>query len=475
VKVAGFAEFPPFYESIGKNHLKLQAVRVQLIRSFTAMNTFRFLLSAVILTIFLTSISFAQNYKIRQTVSMNGQKSDTTVYVKGARKRTEGGAIMGIGADVANIEQCDLKRNIQVNDKKKMYVIEPFDDGTDDAPITKPTPTNPKSTPAIKGGTITYISNINDTGERKQMFGMTARHIKTSMRTESSPDACAKTNMSMETDGWYIDLPEFSCPVSRPQTPRMPVAQGGEGGCRDHIVTKSTGSGKLGFALQVTMTMSNGGMSFSQTTETLEFSKAALDAALFDIPQGYTLARNSGDLYDMPDYSKIIQNQQNKTETEENPVSNPISDVISANKPKGADVIRIGVYVPTNQSDENISLSNLQIFLMQKLTGGNIETLKVNNETDARKADCDYVLASDISKLKLSTAGKIGGIFGKVTNTDTSALKDYDTQVDFKLISLKDGKISQNKAANKFKGNPEKAAESVLLMEAQQVISAVQK
>ena len=32
-----------------------------------------------------------QNYKITQTMSMNGQKSATTIYVKGSRKRTEGG------------------------------------------------------------------------------------------------------------------------------------------------------------------------------------------------------------------------------------------------------------------------------------------------------------------------------------------------------------------------------------------------
>lgn len=59
-----------------------------------------------------------------------------------------------------------------------MYAIEPFDDGTDTTPAT-PTPTTKnKPTPTVKGGTVTYISNITDTGERKQMFGLTARHIK---------------------------------------------------------------------------------------------------------------------------------------------------------------------------------------------------------------------------------------------------------------------------------------------------------
>ena len=45
----------------------------------------------------LTNFAFAQNYKIRQTVSMNGQKSETTTYVKGSRKRTTGGGFMDMG------------------------------------------------------------------------------------------------------------------------------------------------------------------------------------------------------------------------------------------------------------------------------------------------------------------------------------------------------------------------------------------
>ncbi len=71
-----------------------------------------------------------------------------TVYVKGSRKRTEGGAFMGMGGDVADVEQCDMKRNLKISDKKKMYSIEPFDDGTDTTTVTPATRT--KSTPPLK-------------------------------------------------------------------------------------------------------------------------------------------------------------------------------------------------------------------------------------------------------------------------------------------------------------------------------------
>jgi hypothetical protein len=428
------------------------------------MTTIRLLITALILLVFSTGVSLAQNYKIRQTVSMSGQKSESTVYVRGSRKRTEYSGFMAMGNDVANIEQCDLKRNVKISDKKKSYFIEPFDDGTDVTPTTKPTPT--KQTPTVKGGVVTYISNITDTGERKQMFGLTARRIKTSMKIEASPDACMKENMTMETDGWYIDLPEFSCPVNRPEVPQMPTEKGG---CRDRIQFKTSGGGKLGFPLMETRTFGTGGMSFTQTTETIELSKAPLEAALFDIPQGYTLAKDVNDLYGKPDYSAITQNMGGN----EDKPKNTTTQMVGKKKPG---MIRIGVYAPTNKTSENVSNASLQYFLVQKLTSGNVEAIGIVSEADARAADCDYVLSSEISKLKQSTGSKIGGIFGKVTNTDTSSTRDFDTQVDFKLVSLSDGKtVAQNKATNKFKGEADKAVESVLIMEAQQVISAIKK
>jgi hypothetical protein len=431
------------------------------------------------INLFLTcaaSTAFAQNYKIKQVMTMNGQKISSTVYVKGARKRTEGGGIMGIGGDVATVEQCDLKRNIKISDKKKMYAVEPFDDGTDT--ISQPNQSkiqNPKSK-IEKGGTVTYISNITDTGERKQMFGLTARHVKTSMTMQASPDACMKQDMKIETDGWYIDLPQFSCPMtSRPEMPQY--GGGNTGGCRDKMIFKTSGGGKTGFPLTETRTMNMGdeGMSMTQTLETLEFSKATLDDALFDIPGGYTLTANSQELYGKPDYTTMMKAPRNDNADEDKPTTSSTKNNNSMLKPKKTGVIRIGVYAPTNRAGENVSTTNLQMFLVQKLTGGNIEAVAVGSETDARTANCDYVLTSDFSKLKQSTASKVGGMFGKITNTDTSGARNYDAQVDFSLVPLNGGKTVQNKASNKTESEVGRAAEAVLALEAQQIFSAIQK
>jgi len=68
----------------------------------------------------------AQQYKLQQVTSVMSMTSETTIYVKGMRKRTEGHSYAGMPNNITTIEQCDLQRTISVNDKKKLYYIEPF-------------------------------------------------------------------------------------------------------------------------------------------------------------------------------------------------------------------------------------------------------------------------------------------------------------------------------------------------------------
>ncbi len=49
---------------------------------------------------------------MRQVTHMSGMKSETTIYVKGMRKRTEGGGFAGMN-NPTTIEQCDLQRTIK--------------------------------------------------------------------------------------------------------------------------------------------------------------------------------------------------------------------------------------------------------------------------------------------------------------------------------------------------------------------------
>ena len=413
-------------------------------------------------------VVFGQNYKIKQSTSMQGMDMSSTVYVKGSRKRSESGGMMGMGSDVATIEQCDLNRTVQVSDKKKLYyVMETHEPST--KPAATPTKFSVTDKPK-KGGTITYTSNITDTGERKQMFGLTARHLKTSMTTTSSPDACSPVNMSMETDGWYVDLPAFSCPAP---IPNNPYSYGGnKAGCQDTVVMKSTGGGKLGFPLELTQTMHSGNNTFSSTLTTIEFSKAALDDALFNVPADYTLASNSQDLYGKPDFSAMMGGDQGTTDKNAGPAklgTPPMAPDDKGGKKPGT--IRIGVLTPTVRNSDPISTPALQSYLVSQLTRGKTEAIAVSSEAEARAVGCDYFLTSDFTKLKQSTAGKIGGMFGGMTGAPTAG--KFDAQLDYSLVSLADGKsVVKAKAATKTETEVNQAAQATLSIEAQAVLAA---
>src|SRR5439155_24641695 len=102
------------------------------------------------------------------------------------------------------------------------------------------------SEPSRRGGLVTMIVSTVDTGERKEMFGFKARHLKRTMMSQSSPDACQQQRMQIETDGWYINLEYgLSCPTQRPpQRPGMAAT-----GCRDRYQYKHNGPSNLGYPL----------------------------------------------------------------------------------------------------------------------------------------------------------------------------------------------------------------------------------
>ena len=117
----------------------------------------------------------AQQYKLRQVTSVMSMTSETTIYVKGMRKRTEGGGYAGMPNNIVTIEQCDLQRTVSLNDKKKLYYIEPFSKETetvvyeDEKPSTKNKPVATQaSMSSQKGGIVTMFYKITDTGEKKK-------------------------------------------------------------------------------------------------------------------------------------------------------------------------------------------------------------------------------------------------------------------------------------------------------------------
>jgi hypothetical protein len=398
----------------------------------------------------------AQQYKLRQSTSMMGMKSESTIYVKAMRKRTEGGGYMGMN-NLTTIEQCDLQRSIRINDKKKVYLIDPFSKeaeevaGEDAKPGTKTTtPIVASSVPSKDkiGGVITLWYNIVDTGERKKMYGFTARHIWTTQKIKPSADACTmKDSMIIKTDGWYIDLPQFNCPVQFVPANVNRAAAKNQPQCMDRYVSKRSGKGKLGFPLLETKTMIMGNGSattseFETSVETLEFSTAKLDSMLFEIPLGYKQVFSEEELQDKVGVNEMMLQSGSIKKERSNETVGP-----GENKNPGR--IRIGVYEP--KGDDGLEVSALQQHLVNTLSNGNVEAIAIASKDEAQKYKCDLLLTTDFKRVKQGS--KVGGLLKAIKNTDPFAVSSYNIDAEMTLANLSDGSTRlQQKVNGKYEG-----------------------
>src|SRR5215213_6518412 len=191
----------------------------------------------------MTGSAFA-DVKIKTKQTASGQTSENTTYIKGKRQRTE----MGNGM-LVSIMQCDLRRDLQLATQTKSYTISYYADenGNPTTPVTQGA-----SAPVTKGGTVHVTTTIKDTGERKQMFGYTARHIIQTVEMESSPDACYPQKTKMEMDMWVIDA-EFGLACSQNNGYRS-YNGGKAGGCQDKFLSKTIGTAKSGYPVYQKMT-----------------------------------------------------------------------------------------------------------------------------------------------------------------------------------------------------------------------------
>jgi hypothetical protein len=424
-----------------------------------------FIFTAFLLAVlFIDNTAVAQQYKLRQVTNMSSMKSESTIYVKGMRKRTEGGGFAGM-SNPTTIEQCDLQRTIKINDKKKLYYIEPFSKEAEEVIDEDAKPAAVKSKPAPQtkekdktGGTITMWYNITDTGERKKMYGFTARHVWTTQKMKPSADACTmKDSMIIKTDGWYIDLPQFNCPVrytpnnfKRPATANQPE-------CKDRFVSRRSGKGKLGFPLIETKTIIMGGAAaqtsnFETTIETLEFSTAKLDSMLFEIPLGYTETKNEEDLQDKFDVASMLKQQGYDKLDRAVAKTDP-------NEPKKAGAIRIAVYEPT--SEEQLQASVLQQHLVSILTSDKVEAVAVASEEEAKKYKCDLSLTTEFTKVK--QASKVGGLIKAIKNADPNAANSFNIDANLTLSNLSDGSTkAKEQVSGKYDGKADEAAMKAL-------------
>ena len=421
----------------------------------------------------------ASDFKVKYKVTMNvgGQphSTESVTMIKGARERSE--SSMGYGYDQINITQCDLKRTIQINDKVRKYLITPMEVDTSTA-TSSPTPAPPQPTgPTRAGGIITYTTSAIDTGERREMFGFTARHVKSSTTIQSSPDACNAQSYRTEVDGWYIDLSvDFNCNVGGPAaTASRPPAVGG---CRDQVKFRREGNGKIGYPLIETMRMLDGSgqVTFATSKEVLELSRESLDVALFDIPAGYTQAMSQQEMF-APSTADIMSQATGAPSGNTGSTSTAPAAANQANQAKQPGQIRVGVVQINNKSGKpSVSGDALRMRLIGEIQGSGVEAIPLNGtsaaelDAEAKAKQCDYILYSDLAALKMS---KLGGLFGSVTGA--GGIGKTEAKIEYKLFAV--GETSprlQSSSSAKEEGD-ENSAGVAISAEARAVVAEVKK
>jgi hypothetical protein len=370
------------------------------------------------LVVLSTAANADTTVKIRQT--SGGQTYENATYIKGKRQRSESN-----GGQMITVVQCDLRRNLMIMPATQTYMIQPYDQ-----PSTQPSNSSavgatqnarPPLQGTTKGGVVTSTVTTRDTGERKQMFGYTARHIITSMVMDSSPDACSPVKMKMEIDGWYIDAAfALDCDLGSSYVPHRPQASAG--GCRDRYESKQIGVAKKGFPVweKTTMFGPNGAESFSTLNEVTEFSQATLDASLFDIPAGYREVSDFASMYATPSVTSPLSSPSTVAPTSPSTTVAPTKPAETVG-PKKAGMIRIGVVtVKPGNVAEGMNAANLatavQTTLTDKLKAPNVEAIPIQAtvlsqiEAEARQKECDFLVYTTVSHKK--GGGGFGNVFG---------------------------------------------------------------
>jgi hypothetical protein len=261
-----------------------------------------------------------------------------------------------------------------------------------------------------KGGVVAITRTSTDTGERQEMFGYKARHIKSSMIMESSPDACNQSHMKMETDGWYADLSAgFSCADDSYRA--LACGGGGKRGCSDRIVMKGGGGGALGYPLKQTMTMTSEHGTFTTTTEVVELTNTAAEASLFDMPPGCRATDMSAMMGGAPATHSEAPPEPAAAPTKAaaTPTAPPPAPALPA---KAAGVVRIGVVKIKDMTGQSLPIDNLRLNLISEIARHQLEAVPLDAEgpqqdveSEARSKQCDYVLYTASTQVKDPNTG----------------------------------------------------------------------
>ncbi len=234
----------------------------------------------------------------------NGHPFQETVYVKGQRARQDFRLFSGVpskpggggpliyyyGHRASTIWQCDRRRVYELDLDAREYTVTEL--GARGLRANLKRQRAPHS-----GATVTVTIESHDTGERKRLFGLLARHIVTHEKIVAGPGACTHSEQ-IDQDGWYADPPAApSCfPALRPRKTGLLIPQAQCNGKEDKVEVRRSGIAVAGFPLELTKIVRSQRVLPGQASQTLteslsqdvtELSQARLDPGLFEVPAGF--------------------------------------------------------------------------------------------------------------------------------------------------------------------------------------------
>ena len=345
------------------------------------MNTSPALLSFA--AFFVLSTAASADVKLKAAYTTGGQTTEYSVYLTKNRQRYE----YGSGATI--IRQTDANRLIDIDDAAKSYVVMPL---------------TPSAAPSRKGGVVTVTTTVVDTGERKPMFGLEARHLKTTVVTVSGPGACEAVQSRTEIDGWYVDL-DYTPEADTISTPRA--------GCQDEYRYQSSGEAKPGYPVAyVTKTTTGPGQEPATVTmDVKELSSEPLSASLFAPPEGYSEKKDLNEL--------------------------------AIARPKTGH-LRIGIAPVADQSGHSLPSDAMTSRLRAAVTSAGLDGVALKdpaNQEAVKAANCDYILYSDVAQISKSMAGQIAGRVSKLSgmlsrSKSTSTADGSQATVEFRVLAV---------------------------------------
>lgn len=214
------------------------------------------------------------DWKITTAVTSHSGRYVSTEYVKDGLRRCDGTPRSVIVADLNGRRQTIWSLDSQ------QYVVVRLHGGEKQAPASGPA----------------YIIDrtTTDTGERRTMFGRTARHLITDERRYLE----GGVHQQSRTDGWYIDADT------------LPRDKRGEGAAifvlaaaaRSAIKLNQHGPAPAGMAVLQRTTSANGN---EMALEVTELAEGPMPRELFEPPPGFQRAISLPGDYPMPWFNRV--------------------------------------------------------------------------------------------------------------------------------------------------------------------------